>query len=136
MGNNLGYIRSFSEHEHSANGNVWGNIKFNYFHYIITVFKEDFQRHRMTTWWLGHILGLGGVLFSFLDMLSIKDIVEGMPSGFRYCITFFSLVYVLFQSLRAYERWQSDRKDNALKQMDIEHKKMDLIERQKKQNGK
>jgi hypothetical protein len=66
----------------------------------------------MSTWWLGHILGVSGLLFSLLDMLAIKDAIEGMPSGFRLCISFFSLVYVLFQSLRAHERWRKDRHEN------------------------
>ncbi len=66
----------------------------------------------MNTWWLGHIFGIGGVLFSFLDIFSVKDAFESMPSGFKLCIEFFTLLYVLFQSLRAYERYRKEKHEN------------------------
>lgn len=78
----------------------------------------------MKTWWLGHIFGMMGLSYSFLDMFNMKGIVDGMPSGFRYSIIFFSLAYTLFQSLRAYERWQSDRLDNEKKRIEIRNLKI------------
>lgn len=73
----------------------------------------------MNTWWVGHILGAIGVTITFLDWLSIKDIFEGLPIAFRYSIAFFSLIYIMFQSLRAYERWQKDRLENEKTRIEL-----------------
>lgn len=79
----------------------------------------------MNNWWLGHIIGVSSLIFSFLDIVSTKDIFNSMPLPFRYSIEFLSLVYILFQSLRAYERWRADRYAN-------ENSRLDLIERKAK----
>ncbi len=105
-------IWSFSEYELGASGTIRGNISFNYFNYLLAVFKEDFKKHKMNTWWLGHIFGVGSVLFSFLDIFSVQDMFNSMPSGFKLSIEFLSLIYVLFQSLRAYERYRKERHEN------------------------
>lgn len=88
----------------------------------------------MSTWWIGHILGTIGVTITFLDWLSIKDVFEGLPIGFRYSIAFFSLIYIMFQSLRAYERWQKDRIENDRARFDLKREKIAFNNKNKKQN--
>ncbi len=103
---------SFSEHELGASGVLRSNISFNYFNYLLAVFKEDFKKHKMNTWWIGHIFGVSGLLFSFLDIFSMQDMFNSMPTEFKWSIELFSLVYVFFQSLRAYERYRKEKHEN------------------------
>ncbi len=134
MDNNLDKNWLIGKYEFGANGAIRSNIKFNYFNYLLAVFKEDFQKHKMTTWWLGHIFGISGLLFSFLQIISTQNMVDAMPSGFRFCIYFFSLVYILFQSLRAYERYRKDRHENNKNEFLWKLEKQEHLANNKKQN--
>jgi hypothetical protein len=80
----------------------------------------------MNTWWLGHIFGLSGLIFSILDIVNSRNLFNGMPIEFQLAIGFFTTLYVFWQSLRAYERWRMDRLENKEKIIDIERKEIEL----------
>ncbi len=143
MDANLGKVRAISEHEFGTNGIVLPDIRFRLFHYIFAVFKEDFQRHKMSQWWLMHIFGISSLLWSILDATFVHDLINGMPSGFRYCIWLFSVVYCMFQALRVNQKYISDKLDNKRKIIDndrqlIENKikQLEYEEKYVRSNGK
>src|SRR6516164_10827725 len=112
MDNFMDNIRSVGKYEYSSNGYIQHRIKFNFLHYLLAVYKEDYKKHKMNTWWLGHIFGLSGLIFSILDIVNSRNLFNGMPIEFQLAIGFFTTLYVFWQSLRAYERWRMDRLEN------------------------
>jgi len=125
MDNYMDNIRTISEYDHSTNGFVQHRIRFNFLHYLLTVYKEDYKKHKMNTWWLGHIFGISGLIFTLLNsIVNSNTFFDGIPTEFKGAIGLFTALYVLWQSLRAFERWRIDIR--LRKKIDLENKELDL----------